>query len=671
MLDSCDEDVRVSRETGDCQTDGVPYGTRAEDGTRTIKKAELLSMFKYLLNYAYGNGRQRLYRFIETCLRDGSLSEIVGFKILPRKVNRKNCDFRRADYWQLSRERFLADVEVRMELISPAGPRVWEGILVCECGFTEDGYQMSPLWLTRRTDRKEEGFVGLDWALVPVCSNREMDEEANRIWTEYGMREALWNPDARKPEELAERMGLTVRYLDVYDHRQMSSIVFFADGELSVGEDRTEKQEDGSVRRHRTETPHTELIPAGTIVVNTNIVRKKSYAAFSIFHECIHYRMHYLFYRLQDLASNDRRLLKVTETEAEEGTKQKDPLYYMEKQANRGAYALMMPAADTCARIEKERTEEKTYRNAGEKYEVIGKRLHGQMGYPYFRIKARMIQLGYPEARGALNYDDDSRPIRPFGFDTAAWRGNNVTYVAKRSKIDALYRRDADFRAVMDSGRFVYADGHIIENSERFVREWQGRLFLTEEAARQVDLCCLRLNRQYVQRDVGEYELGRMYYDAHAVERIDFYLSDLLNEKKLNAAEARIEYIHSFPRTFAEAFDRIMVKNNETRETTAERLNMSVDTLYRMLHEPERRISFEFVVRITLMWEIPYWISGLLLERAGIHVKDYDKRHTALDTVRVDLWDRGLEEANKYLASVGEASLEGFGQKVGERRRKS
>ena len=57
------------------------------------------------------------------------------------------------------------------------------------------------------------------------------------------------------------------------------------------------------------------------------------------------------------------------------------------------------------------------------------------------------------------------------------------------------------------------------------------------------------------------------------------------------------------------------------------------------------------------MWEIPDWISKMLLDRAMIHVSEFDRRHQALEYIRTVLWDQGIEAANKYLEGKGLSPL--------------
>lgn len=342
---------------------------------------------------------------------------------------------------------------------------------------------MSVEELTDGTDRKDDGIVMLSPFLVPYYTNEQMDTFGDRVWIRYGMPEAIHDPSLINATELAKRIRLEIRYLDVYEHRNMDSIIFFTDSDLVVGEDRVEYQEDGSKRIIKTGFPKIEKIKANTIIVNTNRIRL-DYSAFNIFHECIHYLLHYMFYRLQQMASNDIRLVKIREVEIEDGKQLSDPIYFMEKQANRGAFALMMPAGDTRDRILNECAKVNTYKNFGEEFEIVGKNLSCQLGYPHFRIKPRMLQLGFFEARGALNYVDRHTLMQPFAFNREAWRDSGVTFVVKESTTNAQYRNNEDFKTVMDSGQFIYADGHIVRNEPRFVKQEGDKLILTDEAAK-------------------------------------------------------------------------------------------------------------------------------------------------------------------------------------------
>ena len=115
--------------------------------------------------------------------------------------------------------------------------------------------------LAESIDRKEDGFVMLSPFLIPYYTNEQMDKFVDQVWISNGMPEAIHNPSLRNATELARRLGLTIQYLDVYEHRNMDSIIFFADADLVCGEDRIEKNSDGSEKRIKTGKQRTTPTP--------------------------------------------------------------------------------------------------------------------------------------------------------------------------------------------------------------------------------------------------------------------------------------------------------------------------------------------------------------------------------------------------------------------------
>lgn len=139
------------------------------------------------------------------------------------------------------------------------------------------------------------------------------------------------------------------------------------------------------------------------------------------------------------------------------------------------------------------------------------------------------------------------------------------------------------------------------------------------------------------------------YNDEGYVKQTMFYLEDLINEREMDDIEAELQYKRRFPETFIEAFDMLMKRNGDTRETMAEKLNMPSRTLLRWLEYPDRRINADFVVTIALLWRLPDWISALLLDRAYIHFSETNRRHLALQYILKVLWSEGVDKANEFL----------------------
>ena len=54
--------------------------------------------------------------------------------------------------------------------------------------------------------------------------------------------------------------------------------------------------------------------------------------------------------------------------------------------------------------------------------------------------------------------------IQPYSFDEESLRQSEHTFNIDRVTAGCLYEKNPDFRKLLDSGKFIYADGHMIES---------------------------------------------------------------------------------------------------------------------------------------------------------------------------------------------------------------
>ena len=616
-----------------CSNGIAPQPNTTADGKQKMTIPVVISMTKFLFDHY----RLNMYSYLNNSLRSGRLKRTVGFSFTNRTINREVCTFRGVNYWRIDRLNFWADVSVSLMLNTADGVREWRGYLCLWFSAEHPGPLLGTIeeMLSEEEAPDRGGMMLLSPHLIPYFTSAKMDAEAEDMWAIH-VPGALDDPELRKAKRLAEAMGLSIQHLPLHRHEGVNSILFLIDDDVQISENG--------------KPPRKESVPANTIVINTNIV-KKEYSDFNILHECIHYYEHYLFFRLQEMHHNDILRMETQEIEiADESEKISNPLYWMEKQANRGAYGLMMPISFMRTLMAEKCRTLKPYAHEGEKYEQIGLAIAEELCLPHFRVRARMVQMGHIHAKGCLNYVDRNR-IQPYSFEEESLSRDEYTFNIDRLTAGWLYEKNTDFRKVLDSGKFIYADGHIVRNESRFVEQTSFGHMLTPWAIQRVDQCCLRFTRIYEQENVGKYIYGRMNYDPDYVRQTMFYLEDFINGREMDEIEAELQYKHNFPETFLEAFDMLMKRNGDTRETMAEKLNTTSRTLYEWLKDPDRRINADFVVTIALLWRLPDWISALLLDRAYIHFSETNRRHLALQYILKVLWSEGVENANKYLTA--------------------
>ena len=634
-----------------CRSAQVPQGVENANGQGYIELPVFDSITKFMMSPKGANKRIVLYTYLNDQLHSGNLSRIVGVRILNRVINKEVCEFTEFRYWEMSRNEFVADITVQLKLQTRYGDYVWKGVLVCWCGFADD-FHIIVDDLVESTENERKGYVALDPFLIQVYKGYEIDNETEKIWMRYKLVDALNNPKARKAKILAEAMKLRVIRLPIYDHKGLNSILFFEEGTIQVGVDKMKRDDDGRTFVFKDDHGEPMEIPANTIVINANRV-EKGYEDFAIFHECYHYEKHYLAFRLQRLTCSDTRTIQKKSIPITPGMQHKDHLLLMENQADRGASALWMPVSDTRRRIVEKLQQVKQYRHSGELFEQIGISVATQLSMPYFRIRCRMIQLGYIEAKGVMHFVAHKH-IRPFAFDPDSLRAEELTFLITPTKIRNLCKESEEFRALINSNRYVYAEGHLVYNDPKFVSRYGKIYVLTDLAIANVDICCLRFVRVYVQKNLGRYVLGRMYMDAEYVERTMFYLGDALKQPNLNNFRAKGAYIDSFPTVFKEAVDLLKSQNKGiSNAAIAEALHMTEATFQRALSDPKKYKNEDFVMVLCLYFKLPDWISELLFKRVHVMLDPDDERHAAmLEILRSRSCD-GVDAAQEFMKECG------------------
>ena len=602
-----------------------------------VKNAEFLTMTKFF----FKNYRLTMYSHLNDLRRNGRLKHLVGFDFQTQVINRQALEIMNPTYWKITREMFEADVLFDLTLQTEYGPRTWHGCFVFyfwvedsgihgtieDCCAVED--------IPDHTDQQM-----LSPFLVPYQKGWVIDREGEKLWKRH-YDGTVPNEDDRNALDLAKRMGLTIRYEAVDKDDGVGSILFFKEGRLLVKERNAPAKE----------KPKEVTIPAKTIVINTNII-KKEYSWFDIYHECYHYETHYAFYVLQQMGCNDLREMDDLVIEVDEEEKVSNPIYWIETQANRGAYALKMPVTEMRELTRQELAKVQNPKHRGDLYQQAGESIARILHKPHFRIRARLIQLGHIHARGALNYVDGT-PIEPFDFDDEAWKEDNCTFVIDRYHSGKIYAKNKDYQALLDTGKFVYADGHIVRNAPEYVTWDKERHILTPWAYRNIDQCCLRFMKEYKLKNIGRYIRGRLNYDAAYATQMEFYMRDIINQKQLELDEAKQEYIRTFPETFHDAFTMLRQQNNVSMEDAEELFRVSQSTLNRWLDNPEEKISIDFIMFISLTWKLPDFITDLLFELAHKSLSMRDPRHVLFRHILRVEWEDGVAKANEHLKSRG------------------
>lgn len=610
---------------------------RAIKNTKTVLVPQIQSMKDYILKHH----KRLIFQTINKAITAGTIELPFDVDGGQATLSAANCTIGEMSFWRYDKYTVLADIIVKPEI------------------FAGEGFASCPLyvelWINMKTGMEfyagECGFLNmlperLYWKLsnylIPILRKDEIEAGAEDLLLRF-CPAALSDTAEHNAFVLAERMGLRVERLPLYRKDRTLSMLFFCPGTVVV-QDQPEHPEDEPPK------PYEVTLPGNTILINTRAVHK-DYCQLEIYHECIHFDWHFMFYRLQHMHNNDINALKTRRIVITDKTQNANPLNWMEWQANRGSFGLMMPLSMMYPLVNEEKNRfSGSSLHWGKRYDAIVRKIAREYDLPKFRVRARLIQMNYIAAKGALNYVDGSY-IEPFAFDLSKGNGN-YSFVLSRESLFEEYESNPVFRERIDSGHYVYVDGHVCLNDERYVMVTPQGLRLTPWANAHVDQCCLRFISVYEPCGLSDYCFGCLNSDE---EYNRHYISFAEDVSELSAME-RLEHMNrvlkALPDSFPEAMDYLMRSSKVTTEQLVERTGLSESTITRLRTKESDNYKMDQVIILCVALHLPPWLSSEMLYKAGLMLRR-TKQHRAYRLILDCMFMDSVEMVQSFLVSTG------------------
>ncbi|MBR7174451.1 MAG: hypothetical protein IKD50_08510, partial [Clostridia bacterium] len=417
-----------------------PESVKNRKNTKTVLIPQIQSMKDYILRHH----KRMILGELNRAVSAGLLPPPPGKSPAGTVLYSSNVSFGDMRFWRINRYTLPADVPVQSSC--PGG--------ISFGGYYQEVYvdmsQGMRFWMGESgllENLEERDYWKLSRFLIPILTKEQIEEGAEELLFRY-CPGALDDKKEHNPYLLASRMGLRVKRYPLFGADKTLSMIFFCPGKVIVQYDPEDPEDDPL-------PPYEVAVPANTILINTHAVHKDR-CQLEIYHECIHYDWHFMFYRLQDMHNNDVEKLKTKRVVVKDSSKNTNPLAWMEWQANRGSFGLMMPLTMMRPEVTKRMDSLNSCTcHQGKKYDIVGRGIARDYNLPKFRVRARIIQMGRIAARGSLNYVD-GRYIEPFAFDLQNGSGD-YTFVLTRDSMFEEYRFNKVFREMLDSGRYIFA----------------------------------------------------------------------------------------------------------------------------------------------------------------------------------------------------------------------
>lgn len=334
----------------------------------------------------------------------------------------------------------------------------------------------------------------MDEFLVPILSKKDFENIADEIVEQYYPYKANY-PCMINALAIPKAMGLKVDYARLSNDGKVRSKIILDNRITTVYDDKKQEMQ------------MPVYVP--TILIDESL-KETDEEQNAIIHECVHAYLHNLFYELQ---SYYRKIVGRRMPEFDDYFSSKSQqicLKWMETQACSIPRFIQMPADQTTDFI-------LNFLDgiAGEPkwsdYRELIDLVKSKFGVARNTAKKRIIELGWLDVRGVYMYNGRGY-VEDYDVD---WDfPDNYTYTLSLRHISEAYSNSDTFAELIRTQRFIYTDGHVVLNTDKYVKKENGSVIgLTEYARHHMADCCIDFKKIYAEFDYS-YTYGELHKDA-------------------------------------------------------------------------------------------------------------------------------------------------------------
>ncbi|MDO4540023.1 MAG: hypothetical protein Q4B48_02810 [Syntrophomonadaceae bacterium] len=491
---------------------------------------------------------------------------------------------------------------------------------------------------------------------VPIISRGQLDAVAEDFLCRH-YPEALNTPTPVSTDELAGRMGLAIRQGRITKNGTAFGQIFFDNCLIMLYDPRQGVY-------------YEESITAGTILVDPEIFFMYTLGSYrnTIVHECVHWDLHRRFFLLEKLYNPEAKSIVCQVREGAAPDKMSTPLEWMEWQANHLAPRILMPASTTRQKIMELFAEAGELEPAFAPSEVMERvisSLADFFGVSIQSAKIRMIDLGYTEAIGVYNYVE-GRHVPGHSFNPEAI-SDNQTFVIDAADLAFAFVTQSEFKALAQSGRYLYVDRHVCVNHSRYIdRTAAGTACLTAYARQHMDECCLTFEVTYTANSrfgVGHYTECALFRSAlSGTKKTTNYLpggqlnraidvNDELKEECREAVRTIAAIMKGLPAGFGDTLTAHMERLRITNEALTDRCLISPENISRYRND-RKKASLPTVIALCVGLRLPPPLGSDMVAKAGFKLTGGEE-DVAYRLILNMMTNNSIYECNETLVAIG------------------
>ena len=411
---------------------------------------------------------------------------------------------------------------------------------------------------------------------------------------------------------------------------------------------------------------------SGTVFVDPEIYFLRTLGSWNntVIHECVHWLKHRKYFELERTLGADisRISCQVTDVPIKENTRSETE--WMEWHANTLAPRILMPYAMFKQKADALIAWHKNEMNTVKTSDVIAAVIFDLADF--FEVSAqsakiRMLDVGYTEAIGVLEYTDGQYNAAHSFKPGALEKGQTFTVPMKEGLIQ--YAANLEFRNLIDTGKFVYIDGHYCLNDPKYIEDnGFGTVEMTPYALAHMDECCLVFRRKSTPNPdygVKQYKECVLFQNAVAKTLTEFAFEPTDQSKEMaamlaeiNEAKEAAQILAQLPRSFSPALINLMDWRKTTNEELAAKAQVAAKTIQRMRNSANQDHKKETVIAVCIGLQLFPDVSMELLNLAGFALK-YTEQDILYRKILNTRYKSSVHDCNELLTVANYPHLTG------------
>ena len=485
--------------------------------------------------------------------------------------------------------------------------------------------------------------------LVPIISRDAFENEATKFLEKYYPL-ALQEPVPVPIRKIAEDMGLLIIEDSLLSSElDILGLVVFEDGNIK------DKNKNIVIRNAK----------RGTVLIDPRVYYERTLGTvnFTIAHECFHWYRHQPYHALMKMLGANDELGKIIQCSIGSNAKDSEKwkaVDWMEWQANGVAPRILMPT--NTAKIKISELVEKYHIHFdgtdGYLIEEMISELADFYGLSKQAVKMRIREMGYAKIDGAFTYVN-GQYVTPFSFDASAL-SDNQSFTISSADLFKAYCLNKDFRKAIDTGRFVYIEGHVCLDNEKYIVRSDEQIKLTQYALSHIDECCFVFDKgySYESKYQGQKYYTQMMYKTPEQPNAQEYSFELNAHNKIllsqiQGASKSANAMRLYPGAFSETLVQLMKERKLSNKKLADASLVGERTIQRLRNDEEYPTTVQTVLGLCYGLKLSVPEAEMLVGKTDFNIKPTNPQNYAYRCALSACAENSIYEINEMLEACG------------------